>query len=104
MNVLIEHYKKASNGIDTVYYNKKPVTIVTTVELPLKFGYGSYNEPKKILSTNINVEDIVKITAEGELNMSDTVSMKEFDINSSQSSELTEADYWDGDEADRIQY
>lgn len=33
-----------------------------------------------------------------------TTSIKEFDINSSQSSELTEADYWDGDESDKIQY
>lgn len=31
-----------------------------------------------------------------------TVSIKEFDINSSQPSELTEADYWDGDETDKI--
>lgn len=70
MNVIIEHFKKASNGIDTVYYNNKPVVIVTTVKLPLRFGFGSYNEPKKILDVGINVEDVIKITAEGELNMS----------------------------------
>jgi hypothetical protein len=71
MNVLIEHYKKATNGRDTEYFNGKPVTQVTLVKLPLKFGYGSYNEPKKLLDTGIDVEDIIKITPEGELNMSD---------------------------------
>lgn len=62
MNILIEHYKKADNGIDTVYLNNKAVVMVTTVKLPLKFGYGSYNEPKKLLGTDINVDDIIKIT------------------------------------------
>jgi hypothetical protein len=71
MNVLIEHYKKKDNGRDTLYFEGKPVIQVTLVKLPLKFGYGSYNEPKKLLSTDIDVEDIVKITPEGELNMSD---------------------------------
>ena len=70
MNVLIEHYKKKDNGIDTVYYEGKPLTIITLVKLPLRFGYGSYNEPKKLLDYNIDVEDILKIVAEGELNMS----------------------------------
>jgi ethanolamine utilization protein EutQ (cupin superfamily) len=71
MNVIITHYKKADNGIDTVYHNGKPVQQVTTAKLPLKFGYGSYNEPKKILSHGINVDDVISIVAEGELNMSD---------------------------------
>lgn len=71
MNVLIEHYAKADNGRDTVYFNGKPVVQVTKVKLPLKFGYGSYNEPKKLLNTGIDVDDIIKITPEGELNMSD---------------------------------
>jgi hypothetical protein len=71
MNILIEHYKKADNGIDTVYYEGKPVVQVTLVKLPIKFGYGSYNEPKKILGHNIDVEDIIKLVAEGELNMSE---------------------------------
>jgi hypothetical protein len=71
MNVLIEHYAKKDNGRDTLYFEGKPVTQVTLVKLPLKFGYGSYNEPKKLLSTDIDVEDIIKITPEGELNMSD---------------------------------
>jgi len=71
MEVLIEHYKKASNGRDTEYFNGKPVTQVTTCKLPLKFGYGSFNEPKKLLNTGIDVDDIIKITPIGELNMSD---------------------------------
>jgi hypothetical protein len=71
MNVLIEHYAKKDNGRDTLYFEGKPVIQVTLVKLPLKFGYGSYNEPKKLLSTDIDVEDIIKITPEGELNMSD---------------------------------
>jgi hypothetical protein len=70
MNILIEHYKKTDNGRGTVYYEGKPVTQVTLVKLPLKFGYGSYNEPKVILDHGIQVEDIIRLTAEGELNMS----------------------------------
>ena len=70
MNVLIEHFKKASNGRDTEYFEGKPVTMVTKVKMPLKFGYGSYNEPKKLLGHDIDVDDIKGITAEGELNMS----------------------------------
>ena len=70
MNVLIEHFKKANNGRDTVYFQGKPVTQVTTVTLPLKFGYGSYNEPRKLLNHDIDVDDIIGIVAEGELNMS----------------------------------
>jgi hypothetical protein len=71
MKVLIEHYKKASNSRDTEYFNGKPVTQITSVKLPIKFGYGSYNEPRKVLDHEINVDDIIKITPEGELNMSD---------------------------------
>jgi hypothetical protein len=73
MFILIEHYKKADNGIDTVYYQGKPVTQVTKVKLPLRFGFGSYNEPMKVLDCpiSINVEDIKAIVAEGELNMSE---------------------------------
>jgi len=70
MNVLVEHYKKAENGRDTFYYNGKPVVQVTLVKLPIRFGYGSYNEPRKMLDHNIDVDDIIKITPEGELNMS----------------------------------
>lgn len=71
MKVLITHYAKADNGRDTRYYQGKPLHQVTTVKLPIKFGYGSYNEPRKILDTDINVDDIISIVAEGELNRSD---------------------------------
>jgi len=37
----------------------------------LRFGYGSLNEPKKLLDYNIDVEDIVKIVQEGCLGLSD---------------------------------
>jgi ethanolamine utilization protein EutQ (cupin superfamily) len=69
MNVIIEHYKKADNGIDTVYHKGKPIRLITTVKLPLNFGYGSYNEPKKVFNCNIDVDDIISIVAEGELNI-----------------------------------
>jgi len=69
MNVIITHYKKADNGIDTVYYQGKPVTQVTTTKLPLRFGYGSYNEPRKVLPIGIDVDDIISIVAEGELDV-----------------------------------
>jgi len=70
MNVLIEHYAKKDNGIDTLYFEGKPLIRVTLVKLPLRFGYGSYNEPRKVLGYGIDVEDIIKITPEGQLNMS----------------------------------
>ena len=71
MRVLIEHYKKTNNNQDTLYYNGKPVIQITQGKLPLRFGYGSFNEPKKLLDYNIDIEDIIKITPEGELNLSD---------------------------------
>ncbi len=70
MNVLITHFKKKDDG-NTFYYNGKAVHQVTTVKLPIKFGFGSYNEPMKVMNYDINVEDIVSIVAEGELTMSD---------------------------------
>ncbi len=71
MDILIEHYKKSLNGRDTEYHEGKPVVMVTQTKLPLRFGYGSYNEPKLVFNTGgIQVEDIIKITAVGELNMS----------------------------------
>lgn len=69
MNVIITHYKKADNGRDTVYFEGKPVRIITTVKLPIKFGYGSYNQPMKIKDMDINVEDIISIEAEGEMQL-----------------------------------
>jgi len=68
MNVLITHFKK--DGKNTVYFEGKSVHQVTTVKLPIKFGYGSYNEPRKILNHDIDVDDIIEIVAEGELNLS----------------------------------
>jgi hypothetical protein len=62
MKHLIEHYVKADNGIDTLYDNdKKPITKFTEVSSPLVFGYGSYNEPKVVLGTGIQVQDIISI-------------------------------------------
>lgn len=74
MKVIVTHYAKASNGISTQYFNDKPVSQVTTVSLPLKFKFGSYNEPRKVFNDKgfcINADDIISIVAEGELNMSD---------------------------------
>lgn len=70
MNVLITFYKKKENGRDTMYFNGKPVTETKLFKLPLKFGYGSYNEPKVILNQGIQVEDIISIEAEGEMSIS----------------------------------
>lgn len=70
MNVLITYFKKKDNGRDTVYHNGKPVSETALIKLPLKFGYGSYNEPKVILNKGIQVEDIISIEAEGEMSIS----------------------------------
>ena len=69
MKVLITHFKKDDKG-NTLYYDNRPLSQVTAVKLPLKFGYGSYNEPKKLLNTGIDVSDIISIESEGELNLS----------------------------------
>lgn len=66
MNVLITHYKKDEKD-NTVYYAGAPVRQVTTARLPLHFKFGSYNEPKKVIELNINVEDVISIEAEGEM-------------------------------------
>lgn len=56
----ITHYKVDSTG-KTVYVDRKPVTTTTIVEFPLRFGYGSYNEPRKLLNNGINSDDIISI-------------------------------------------
>lgn len=59
VEVVITHFKK--DGINTVYYEGKPVFTTTKAKLPLMFGFGSYNEPMKILNCGINVEDVAVI-------------------------------------------
>jgi hypothetical protein len=63
MNAIITSYKKKANGIDTEYdENRKPIKIETIIPFPLKFGYGSYNEPKILFdSQGIQVDDIISI-------------------------------------------
>lgn len=56
----ITHYKVDISG-NTVYVDRKPTTTTTIVEFPLRFGYGSYNEPRKILNSGINSDDIISI-------------------------------------------
>jgi hypothetical protein len=61
MLVIITHYVKKANGRDTEYVDGKPVTKETKLELPIKFGYGSYNEPKKLQDRGIDVDDVISI-------------------------------------------
>lgn len=56
----VKHFKKDDKG-NTVYEDKKPVIETTRLSFPLEFGYGSYNEPKKIRNISINIDDIVSI-------------------------------------------
>jgi hypothetical protein len=60
--VKITYFQK-ENG-NTVYVDGKPATITKNVELPLRFRFGSYNEPKKVLNisfTICDVDDIISI-------------------------------------------
>jgi len=58
---IITHFKKDSKG-DVVYEGKKPVTITTEVDFPIKFGYAHYSDPMKVIGPyKINVEDILSI-------------------------------------------
>jgi hypothetical protein len=60
MKVIITHYLK--DGKNTMYdENRKPVKGESVVDFPLRFGYGSYNEPRKLLDKDINVDDIIEI-------------------------------------------
>lgn len=61
MLVKITHFVKKDNGRDTEYLDGKPVSKVTEVKLPIKFGYGSFNEPKKLLDKGIDVDDVISI-------------------------------------------
>lgn len=65
MHILISHIKKDDKG-NTICLDNKPVISITKVQLPIKFGYGSYNQPKKIINIDINIENIVGISAEEE--------------------------------------
>lgn len=60
VEVVIVHFKK--DGVNTVYQDGKPVFTTTKAKLPLIFGFGSYNEPMKVLNCGINVEDVVSIS------------------------------------------
>ncbi len=76
MKVNIEYFKKDQKG-NQIYHDKKPVTAVTTATLPLRIGYGSYNEPRKFLNAYnefgraIDADDVRNISACGELNIMD---------------------------------
>lgn len=56
----ITHYAVDNRG-NTIYNDRKPVTTITIVDFPLRFGYGSYNEPRKLLNSGINSDDIISI-------------------------------------------
>lgn len=58
--LVITHYNKNANG-STVYVDGKPTFSTTVVSVPIKFGFGSYNEPMKVKGYDINVDDIISI-------------------------------------------
>lgn len=64
MKVIIEHFDKDSKD-NIKYHEGKPITTFTSIKLPIEFGFGSYNEPKKIINHDINIEDIVAIIGNG---------------------------------------
>lgn len=59
MKVVILHYVRLNSWSDIEYKNGAPVIKETVTELPLRFGFNSLNEPKKVL--NINVSDVTEI-------------------------------------------
>lgn len=61
MKAIITHYVKLANG-DFKYENDKPAFATTEVDFPIKFGYGSYNEPRKVLGPYcIDVDSVISI-------------------------------------------
>ena len=62
MKVIIRHYRRVNDRCeDIVYDGGNPVIDETVVELPVKFGFGSYNEPKKVLNKGINADHVLEI-------------------------------------------
>jgi len=83
------------------HYLVKIIDSYTAITITLHF----YGQLSSILSNGKEYKSIVN-----EYNTPvfiaglNTVSITEFNINSSEPSELTGAEYWDGDETDKIQY
>ena len=64
MEVWVNHFVRKNNYNSDVEYdeNRRPVTKWTKCSLPLKFGYGSCNEPKRVCYTGINADDVIEIS------------------------------------------
>lgn len=68
MKAIITHFKLDSKG-EVLYsegegnHSKKPLTTTTITDFPLRFGYGSYNEPRKLLNIGLDESMILNIEA-----------------------------------------
>ncbi len=65
LRVTVTHYLKDHLG-NTIYTTnddgrKAPKKGETEVTLPLRFGYGSYNDGRMLLDYGIKVDDIISI-------------------------------------------
>lgn len=61
MKAIISHFVTDNQG-NTLYDGKKPATGVTEVTFPIKFGFGSFNEPKKVFeASGLNADDVLEI-------------------------------------------
>lgn len=66
MKAIITHFKLDSKG-EVLYSegegnsSKKPLTTATITDFPLRFGYGSYNEPRKLLNIDLDESVIISI-------------------------------------------
>lgn len=61
MKVKLVYFQKHANGRDTIYENGIPKHGSHITTLPLRFGYGSYNEPRKIHGEGVDADDLLSI-------------------------------------------
>ncbi len=61
MKVKLTYFEKDIKD-NTVYKDGKPVTGTSTASLPLRMGFGSYNEPRKVFGCGgLNVDDLLSV-------------------------------------------
>lgn len=60
--IYIHHFVRTLDKRNTVYVEGKPLKQVSRVKLPLRFTYGSYNEPYLIANCGIYVNDVIAMS------------------------------------------
>jgi hypothetical protein len=66
MNALVTYFKKDDKGNQEYDLDRRPVTATREMHFPLRFGFGSYNEPRKLFGTwSVDAEDVISVDVMG---------------------------------------